>query len=56
MVEIVEHTESRVASVAGLIYLLLFPIPVVCFLAALITDRGLFGNRVPDVAAISPNG
>ena len=38
MAEIVAHTESRVASVTGSIYLLLFPIPVVCFLAALVTD------------------
>jgi uncharacterized membrane protein len=38
MAAIVKHAESRVASVAGPIYLLLFPIPVVCFLAALITD------------------
>jgi len=30
--------QGPVASVAGPIYLLLFPIPVVCFLAALVTD------------------
>ena len=38
MAGIVAHTEGRVASVTGPIYLLLFPIPVVCFLAALVTD------------------
>ncbi len=38
MREGVEHTQSRVLGVAGPIYLLLFPIPVVCFLAALVTD------------------
>jgi uncharacterized membrane protein len=38
MAEIVERGESRVAGVAGAIYLVLFPVPVVCFLAALVTD------------------
>jgi uncharacterized membrane protein len=38
MVKVVQREGSRIASVAGRIYLLLFPIPVVCFLAALITD------------------
>jgi uncharacterized membrane protein len=38
MAEIMKHTESRIASVIGPIYLLLFPIPVVCFVAALVTD------------------
>ena len=38
MTPTVDHARSRVASVAAPIYLLLFPIPVVCFLAALITD------------------
>ena len=38
MAHIVEHTQSPVARMTGPIYLLLFPIPVVCFLAALITD------------------
>lgn len=38
MAPTLDHGQSRVASVAALIYLLLFPIPVVCFLAALITD------------------
>ena len=32
------HVESGVARVIGPIYLLLFPIPVVCFIAALVTD------------------
>lgn len=36
--EIAERTEGRGTSVAGPTYLLLFPIPVVCFLAALVTD------------------
>lgn len=38
MPELVEHRKSWVLRVAGPIYLLLFPIPVVCFLAALVTD------------------
>lgn len=37
MAEAIERV-SPVASVTGPIYLLLFPIPVVCFLGALITD------------------
>jgi len=38
MATVIDHQESRVASVAGPVYLLLLPIPVVCFLAALVTD------------------
>ena len=38
MAEIITHRESRVARVTAPIYLLLFPIPVVLFLAALVTD------------------
>ena len=38
MAEIQQHTERRVATVTGPMYLLLFPIPVVCFLGALISD------------------
>jgi uncharacterized membrane protein len=38
MAEIVARTESAVTGVTGPLYLLLFPIPVVCFLAALVTD------------------
>jgi len=38
MAEIVVRTESRVAGVTGPIYLLLFPVPIVCFLATLVTD------------------
>ena len=38
MAEFARHTQSGVASVAGPIYLLLFPIPIVCFLGALVTD------------------
>ncbi len=38
MAEIAEPTRSPVAAVTGPVYLLLFPIPVVCFLGALITD------------------
>jgi len=38
MAEIVGHSNRRAASAAGPIYLLLFPIPVVCFLGALATD------------------
>ena len=38
MAEITTHSNRRAASAAGPIYLLLFPIPVVCFLGALATD------------------
>jgi uncharacterized membrane protein len=38
MAESVKSVRGRVASVAGPIYLLLFPVSVVCFLAALVTD------------------
>ncbi len=38
MAEIVERTATRAGTVSGPIYLLLFPIPVVCFLGALVTD------------------
>lgn len=35
---VVEQGDIRAASAAGPIYLLLFPVPAVCFLAALVTD------------------
>ncbi len=38
MAEMVEYTQSRVTRATGPIYLLLFPIPVVAFVAALVTD------------------
>ena len=38
MAEVHVHRQSGVARVAAPIYLLLFPIPVVCFLGALATD------------------
>jgi uncharacterized membrane protein len=38
MSEVIEYRESGVARVTAPIYLLLFPIPVVCFVAALVTD------------------
>lgn len=38
MAEIISHRESGVARVTAPLYLLLFPIPVVLFVAALITD------------------
>jgi uncharacterized membrane protein len=38
MAEIARHSNRRAASAAGPIYLLFFPIPVVCFLGALATD------------------
>ena len=39
MTEIIRHVEeSGVARVTAPIYLLLFPIPVVLFIAALVTD------------------
>ncbi len=44
MAEIERHVESGVVSVAAPIYLLLFPIPVVCFVAALVTDIAYSGS------------
>lgn len=38
MADIVERSSRRAASAAGPFYLLLFPIPIVCFLGALATD------------------
>jgi len=38
MAELVEQTHGRTGNVAGPMYLTLFPIPVVCFVAALVTD------------------
>ena len=38
MAEIITRTESGVARVTAPLYLLLFPIPVVLFIAALVTD------------------
>ena len=38
MARIESRAVGRTAGAAGLVYLLLFPIPVVCFLAALVTD------------------
>ena len=38
MAEITTHSNRRAASAAGPIYLLLFPIPMVCFFGALATD------------------
>lgn len=38
MAEIAATRESGVATVGAPVYLLLFPIPVVCFLGALVTD------------------
>src|SRR5689334_16933760 len=38
MAEFTDPIEGSIARVTGPIYLLLFPIPVVCFVAALITD------------------
>lgn len=46
MAETVEPAVSPVTSVTGPIYLLLFPIPVVCFLGALITDLVYSSNAV----------
>ncbi len=43
MAEIVEPAESTVAAVTGPVYLMLFPIPVVCFIGALITDLVYIG-------------
>jgi uncharacterized membrane protein len=47
MAGIVAHTEGRVASVTGVIYLLLFPIPIVCFVAALVTDIVYSASEFP---------
>nr|HET7857798.1 DUF2231 domain-containing protein [Caldimonas sp.] len=38
MAEVITRSESGVARVSGPIYLLLFPVPVVLFVAALVTD------------------
>lgn len=38
MAENARHTASGITGVTARIYLLLFPIPVVCFVAALLTD------------------
>jgi uncharacterized membrane protein len=38
------HAEGRAATVAGPVYLLLFPVPVVCFLAALIADTAYYAS------------
>jgi len=38
MSEVIEYREGGVARAIAPIYLLLFPIPVVCFVAALVTD------------------
>jgi uncharacterized membrane protein len=38
MAEITPPEQGYVARVAGPLYLLLFPVPVVCFVAALVTD------------------
>ncbi len=46
MAEIVEETRGPVAAVTGPMYLMLFPIPVVCFIAALFTDLVYAGNAV----------
>ncbi len=45
MVEI-ERSDSRVAAVAGPAYLMLFPVAVVCFIGALLTDLVYSGNAV----------
>ena len=44
MAEIVARPESAVAGVTGPLYLLLFPIPVVCFVGALVTDVAYAGS------------
>lgn len=44
MAEIVEPTEGTVATVTGPVYLMLFPIPVVCFVGALLTDLTYASN------------
>ena len=38
MAHVLRHPDAARVSVAGPTYLLLFPIPVVCFLGAVITD------------------
>ena len=40
MAETIMHRESGIARVTAPIYLLLFPVPVVLFMAALVTDVG----------------
>src|SRR5262249_6170587 len=44
MAEIARYTEGNVASVTAPIYLLLFPIPMVCFIGALFTDVAYAGS------------
>ena len=56
MAEALQYPDSRTASVAGPIYLLLFPVAVVCFLAALVTDIAYSSERVPHVAALFASG
>lgn len=46
MAKIVERTDSKVAAVTGPIYLLLFPIAVVCFVGALLTDLTYASNAI----------
>jgi len=46
MAAIAQRPETRVAGVAGSIYLLLFPLPVVCFLGALATDLAYAGSAL----------
>jgi uncharacterized membrane protein len=53
MAEIVERTTSPVAAVTGPVYLLLFPIPVVCFIGALLTDLTYASNAVIQWLAFS---
>ena len=53
MAEIVEPTRSPVATVTGPVYLLLFPIPVVCFIGALLTDLTYSSNAVIQWLAFS---
>jgi uncharacterized membrane protein len=53
MAEIVEETASPVAAVTGPAYLMLFPIPVVCFVGALLTDLTYASNAVIQWLAFS---
>lgn len=46
MAEFVQKKTSPVATVTGPLYLLLFPIPVVCFVGALLTDIVYSGDAV----------
>jgi len=46
MGEMAAHRNTSAANVTGPLYLLLFPIPVICFLAALVTDVAYWASAL----------